>query len=699
MSSMNAVQMARRKFPRVEQEFIAFGGGLDLETPPLFMKPGSARAAQNYECDVLGGYKTIMGYERFDGRAAPSAANYATMNVTITGAFAANDTITGVTSGATAVVVSVVTSGDPDYLVITKIVGTFVSGETLNVGGSAQGTASSAATIDGASTALLHAQYKNLAADEYRDDIAVPTGSGSVLGVVRFGGVTYAFRNNAGGTAALIYKSSASGWVAVPTGSEISFTVGSGSVDEGDTLTQGGVTATIKRLVITSGTLAAGTAAGRLIIHTVAGGNFAAGAATTTGGGTLTLSAAQALIAISAGGSYEFIVENFGGSAGTRRVYGIDGANKGFEFDGTDYSYTPIATGMTTDIPTHLHAHKNHLFFSFPNGSVQHSGPGTPYVWSAVLGASEIGMGDTITGFMSQPGSETGGALSIFTRNRTSILYGNGVSTWVLVPYRAELGAYADTIQDIGFTVFLDDQGLTNFQTAQAFGNFSHATLSEKIKTWLNTQRTKVLSSCIVRNKSQYRLFFNDQYALYVTFRGNKIVGMMQEYLAHQAKVVWSSEESDGSETIYFGSTDGMVYQMEKGTSFDGAAIETYLHMAFDHLKSPRTLKHFMECMLEATGSGYTAFNFTFELGYASSDINQPGVTAKTVGFASGTWDASGAVWDVLFWDGRTLNKSVVDMGGTAENVSLMFSGSSDYDSPIRFSGALIHFKRLRNIR
>lgn len=692
---MMSRQLARMTFPKVDQHFIAFGGGLDLETPPLFVPPGFARESQNYECDINGGYASIMGYERFDGQAAPSAGNYAVMNVTITGAFAANDAITGVTSGATAVVVSNVTT----YLVITKIVGTFVSGETLNVGGVAQGTASSAATIDGASSALLHAQYKNLAADEYRDDIAAVPGSGNVLGVVRYSGVTYAWRNNAGATAAVCYKSSSTGWVLVPLGEEISFTLGSGDIDEGDTLTRGGVTSTIKRLVITSGTLAAGTAAGRLIIHTRAGGNYTAGAATTTGAGALTLSGVQTAITVSVTGRYRFIIENFGGAAGTRRVYGVDTVNRGFEFDGTDYSYTPLTTGMATDTPNHICAHKNQLFFGFPKGSVQHSGPGTPYIWSVILGATEIAMGDELTGFFSQPGSADVGALSIFTRNRTSILYGNGVSSWVLVPYRAELGAYADTIQDIGFTVFLDDQGITNFQTSQSFGNFAHATLSQRIKTWLNTARTKAISSCTVRDKSQYRLFFNDQYALYVTFDGRKILGMMQEYLAHQARCIWSGEESTGAETIYFGSTNGMVYQMEKGTSFDGATIEHYLNLAWDHLKSPRTLKHFKECMLEVKGTGYSSFNFSFELGYGSSDINQPGTEAETVAFSSGTWDASGAVWDVLFWDGRTLNKTVSDMGGTAENVSLKFNGNSDYDSPIRFSGAIIHFIPRRTMR
>lgn len=687
-----------RQLPQVGQRFIAFGGGVDLVTPPLFMPSGRCRAAQNYECDINGGYGRIDGYERHDGRPAPSDANYATISVAISGAFAAGNTITGVTSAATAIVLAVVTSVTPNYLVITRIVGTFVNGETLNVAAAPQGTAGSAATIDGASSPVLHAQYKNLAADNYRASITAIPGEGSVLGVWRFAGVTYGFRNAAGGATAALYKSSSGGWTAVPLGEEISFTAGSGDIDEGDTLTRGGVTSTIKRVVITSGTLAGGTAAGRLIIHGRLGGNYTAGAATTTGAGGLTLSGAQTAITLQPSGRYRFCNENFGGSVATKRIYGCDGVNRGFEFDGTDYGYVPISTGMTDDTPDHVIAHQKQLFFGF-GASVQHSGPGTPYIWSVVLGATEIGMGDNITGFAVQPGSESVGALAIFTRNRTSVLYGTGVANWKLVPYRDELGAYADTIQDVGYSVFLDDRGLTNFRTAQSFGNFAHATLSRLLKPWLNTQRTKAVASCIVRDKSQYRLFFSDQTALYVTVDGNRVVGMFQELLGHVVTCACSAEESSGSETIFIGSSTGYVYQMDVGTSFDGDAIEHYIHLAYDFLKSPRVLKTYQECVFEVTGGGYAAFEFSFELGYASTEIEQPGSQTRTIELSGQSWDGSGLVWDSLFWDGRSLAPAAMDMEGTAENVSLIVRGSSDFHMPLRFSGATIHYTTRRAMR
>ncbi len=688
---LNARHIARlERAARPRPAAIAFAGGLDQVTPPLQLASGFVRSTQNYECDVNGGYTRIAGYERFDGRTSPSSGTYSIIDITLTGTIAVGNTVTGATSAATGVVVA----SESTYIAVTKVSGTFVSGETLNVSGVGQATTTSAAVANGASSVLLHAQYKNLAADQYRADIAAPTGSGSSLGGVRLGGVTYTFRANAGGTAVNLWKSTTSGWSQITLFNEVSFTAGAVSEPaDGETLTQGAVTATVKRTVVTSGSFSGGDAAGKLIVGTPAGGNLAAGAATLSGSGTCTLAGAQAAISFATGGRFEFVVENFGGSTSTKRIYGCDGANRGFEFDGT--VLVPIDTGMAADTPDHVHVHAKHLFFSY-GASVQHSGPGEPFVWSAALGASEFGVGDDVSGFQSQAGSQAVGTLAIFTRNRTYVLYGTGVSDWQLVAYKEELGAYPYTIQNAGQTMFLDDRGVTNFRTAQAYGNFSHATLSARVRTWLNGERTKAVASCVVRDKDQYRLFFSDGYVLYVTLKGNGVAGMMPVLLPNAATWVYSSEESDGSETIYFGSTDGKVYQMEKGTSFDGAAITHYLYLAWDFLSSPRTIKRFYDCTLEVSGSGYASLNFSYELGYSSTDVVQQ--TAPTA-FAIGSWDSPSAVWDTGVWDGQTLMPSSFNMDGEAENLSLVVSGSSDYEESFKLSGAVIHYAPRREKR
>ena len=477
------------QLPKPQFDYLPFRLGLDLVTPVIQTVPGSCREAQNYEIDIVEGYKRFQGYERFDGQAKPSDAQYATLDVTISGSVSVGNTITGATSSATAVVIAVVTSGVQDYLAITKITGTFQDAEDLEVSSVVQANTDSTASIDGATTAQLHAQYRNLAADEYRADIAAVPGSGKVLGVWMLDDIKYAFRNNVGGTAADLHKSSASGWTAVPLGLELPFTSG-GTIEilEGQTII-GAVsraTAVLTRVMLESGSWAAGTAAGKFIFASKTG-NFQSETIDVGANTNLATIAGNATaITILPGGRYEFITRNFGGQTGADRIYGCDSVNRGFEFDGS--VFCPITTGMTVDTPTHVHAFKNHLFFSFA-GSAQHSGIGVPYSFTIITGAGELAVGDTITAFKEQPGSEGNASLAMFSRNRIHMLYGTSVADWNLVQYREEVGAYAYSVQEFGMTMMLDDRGVANLLTVQAFGNFQHNSLSRLIQPWVNERK------------------------------------------------------------------------------------------------------------------------------------------------------------------------------------------------------------------
>ena len=689
MSNMAVLQNTLAR-TRVLSDSIRLIGGLDEITPPYQRKPGTARLAQNFEADLHGGYRMNAAYERYDGQLKPSDAIYSIISLTITGSIAAADTITGGTSAATATVCAVVTTSSPAYLVVSKITGLFQSGESIKVAGTAQGTSSSLAISNGASTPLLHAQYNNLAADVYRALIGAIPGSGKVLGIVEYGDVLYGFRNAVGGATAAIYKSSGSGWTAVPLGRQVSFTSGGTyEVAEGNTITgaTSGATAVITRVVLTSGTWAAGTAAGKLIFASQTGTFQAENLNVGANLNVATIAGNSSAITLLPDGRYEFVLENFGGSANTKRIYGCDGVNKGFEFDGS--VYVPIDTGMTADTPSHVYGHKLQLFFSF-GASVQHSAPGEPYVWSAVVGASEIGMGDTVTGFIAQPGSPDGGALSIFTRNRTSTLYGSGVVDWQLVQYRRELGAYPYTIQDVGVTMFLDDRGITNLQTAQEYGNFAHSTVTDQIRDRMNEYRLLAVASCISRDRSQYRLFFSSGYAIYVTLVGGKVIGVMPMLFNDVVRCAWSGERASGSEAMYFGSDDGYVYQMDRGTSQDGDAINFYMNLAWNFQGSPRVDKKYRDLTVEVSGSGYSSFNLGHSLGYSDTGIPQPDDQTSTLSFSSSYWDAF--VWDAFYWDGISLSPNNVGLDGEAENISIGVIGSSDYYEPFTITSALIHY-------
>lgn len=681
-------------------DYLPFEGGLDLVTPSNQTRPGSLRDSKNVELDINNGYRWIDGYERFDGRPSPSEALFYRLNVTVTGEFTAGDVVTGATSGASGTVVVVAADDGQDYIILTKASGLpFTDTEDLEVSASKEGEASGTEVAGSAPTTELSAQYSNLAADVYRADIGAVPGSGSVLGVWLYDGTVYAFRNNAGATAAVMHESSSSGWTAVDLGLELAFTSGGTTeISDGDTITGKGslATATVGRVVLESGSWGAGTATGKLIFASQTGTFVAENISTGGGGGSddATIAGDSSAITLQPNGRFEFVNHNFGGESGAKKMYGVDGVNRGFEFDGTNF--VPITTGMTLDQPTHVAVFKSHLFYSFA-GSAQHSGTGFPYIWSPIFGASELAVGDDITAFKVQPGVQGGGTLAIISRNRVHMLYGTSTADWNLVEYREEVGGFAYSVQEFGPTMMMDDRGIISLETVQAHGNFKHGVVSRLVQPFVNTRKSRVKASCIAREKSQYRLFFNDQYALYVTMDNNKILGIMPQVFEHLVECISSQEASDGSESIYFGSDNGFVYQLDKGTSFDGEPIERSFTLHFHHAKSPRIEKSYQDASFEITGTGYAAFNFRYELGYNDSEIAQPPQRMVDASFSQALWD--NFIWDNFVWDGVVLKPSLADLDGDGENISLIFFASSDYYDPLTFSGALIRHVLRRQLR
>ena len=210
------------KMSPVQYDLVVLGGGLDQATPTLRLKPGVLRDAVNYECSVFGGYTRIQGYEPFDGRPSPANAVYSSVMATALGTIAVGDAINGQTSGATGTVIAVSAATLTVYY--TKATGAFTNGENLRKGATVQGVVTG--TGGQIADSETNATYLYLAAEAYRTDIQAVPGSGQPRGVIFYKNVLYAFRNNAGGTAVDIYKSSGAGWVNVPLGKELSFNTG-----------------------------------------------------------------------------------------------------------------------------------------------------------------------------------------------------------------------------------------------------------------------------------------------------------------------------------------------------------------------------------------------------------------------------------------------------------------------------------------
>ncbi|PPC86684.1 MAG: hypothetical protein CTY37_05360 [Methylotenera sp.] len=459
-------------------------------------------------------------------------------------------------------------------------------------------------------------------------------------------------------------------------------------------LSRGGVTALINRVVVESGSLASGINTGRLIIGAPSGGNFTAGAATTNTGGTLTLSGAQTAITLAPSGRYEIVNNNFGGSANTIRMYGASGTHRAFEFDGT--VFVPISTGMLVDTPKHIAVHVNHLFLSF-EGSSQYSAPGNPYSFTIITGAGEIAAGDTVTGYLSLVGSNLTSSLAIFTTNKSFILYGRSADDWNLVTFAYESGGFEYTMQNIGQGYVFDALGIKQIASTDAFGNFDNAQITKNIRPFINARITKSVGSCIARLSNQYRLFFNDRYALHITFDNEQIIGVMPVQYAHDLTCMSSFESNSGEEFILAGGTNGYVYRMERGTSFDGEEIVAYINLAFSFQRNPRLKKRYRKAVYEISGGNYAEVQAAYELSYGSSETEQGVTSTINTPFGSVFWDAF--TWDSFYWDGRTLLPAEQDLTGTAENISLIIRSNSDYFAPFTVNSAIIHYSTRRQLR
>jgi hypothetical protein len=677
------------KMPPVEYEVIALGGGLDQITPTLSLKPGVCRDAVNYECLEFGGYGRIGGYERYSGQPAPSAAVYALLYVAIfTNTPTVGQTITNAGATATGYVIAV----GSNYIVFTKATGSFATGDTLKVGATVIGT-----LIDpqGAVSSQLNAQYLNLAANVYRADIANPVGSGPIRGGFLYNDKNYCIRDNAGGTAADLWKESASGWVKITLFKEISFTSGGAVAPaDGETLTKGGVTATIKRAVKQTGAWTGSTAAGRFIITNVIGGTFSAGAATASGGATVTLSGAETSITLLPGGKGESVQANFSGQLSTTRIYYVDGVNKCFEFDGT--TVVPIVTGVTPDAPKHVAAFKKHLHLAIQSSSFN-SNIGDPYGYTAIGGAAEQACGDTITNYQLQPGTTNAGTLTIYCRNNTFMLYGTSAADWNLVIYSNGVGALDYTAQNLAQSFTMDDRGVFALAASLNFGNFESASLTNLIRPFIAEHRTKISCSSLDRAKSQYRLFFKDGYGLYITVVNGKNMGCMLVLFPIYPNVAWEGTLSNGELVKFIGGSDGHVHQMDMGSSFDGTTINAFITFNWAAAKGSRILKRYRKASFEVSGTGYASIDFGYLLGYGTADIQQPNTVSYATPFTPSYWDSF--TWDNFTWDGRTLFPTECQMSGTGENVQITLASNSTDFQPFAVNSAILHYSVRRGLR
>ena len=285
----------------------------------------------------------------------------------------------------------------------------------------------------------------------------------------------------------------------------------------------------------------------------------------------------------------QFVNYESEGTYGT--VYITDGANKIAEFQITVSGGSNIFHFETLERSTPVNPKRATIFSerlivagqSDSESTVAYSTRLKPYDFTGAS-AGTIDTGDVIVGIKVFRNS-----LVVFCKNSIFELT-NLDSTPILKSVTKNIGCVdGNTIQEIGGDlVFLAPDGLRTVAGTARIGDVELSSISRKILPVINNLLDNIasftISSMVIRERSQYRLFYfqsgqaaSSQKGIIGTFKfdANGVPAFeWSETLGMEIKRC-TSDLNNNNEEVQFGSNEtGYVYQLDTGNNFDGSNID-----------------------------------------------------------------------------------------------------------------------------
>ena len=207
--------------------------------------------------------------------------------------------------------------------------------------------------------------------------------------------------------------------------------------------------------------------------------------------------------------------------------------------------------------------------------------------------------------------------------------------TVAVVPVAENVGCLSGySIQEVGGDlIFLAPDGLRTVAGTARIGDVELGTVSKAIQPLLtelaNNINDYIISSVVIREKSQYRLFYTDTSVQDSQQRG--IIGTLRpngfewgETRGIEVTEIGSGFNENGIEKYYHGSTTGYVYNHNTGNDFDGTSIlARYATPNYDY-GDLGTLKTLHYIKVSASAEGVVEPNVQVRYDYGNTDTPQP---------------------------------------------------------------------------
>lgn len=319
-----------------------------------------------------------------------------------------------------------------------------------------------------------------------------------------------------------------------------------------------------------------------------------------------------------------------------------DGVNAAWKWNGT-VETTLNGAGAPTN-PKYSAFYRNRLVlsgYSANTSAITVSSPNDDTNYAAISGAVEINVGDVVTGIKTFRE-----VLYIFCTNSIKKLIGSSIADFEIQDVTKNIGCIGhDTIQEIGGDlIFLAQDGLRSMAATERIDDIELGLVSTNIQPIITPILGQAIddylfSSCAVRNKSQYRLFVNNP--SYDEANNLNYLGKFQDSpTIPQGNYEWatiigvkpycadSDYTNDQEYSIIGHPTNGYVYRMESGSTFDGTnivAIYRTPDITFTSDQADATIrKVFHKLAVYSQVEGDFALEVSLKLDKEDSNILQP---------------------------------------------------------------------------
>jgi hypothetical protein len=356
-------------------------------------------------------------------------------------------------------------------------------------------------------------------------------------------------------------------------------------------------------------------------------------------------------VTIGGSGKVRFLKYDFEGTPASpqEKLMLVDGTGKPFRFNGTTFEQLSSLPSDTSG-SSFIINFKNHIFLG--NGkTLAFSAPYADTDFTSASGGGIINVGDAITGLI-----VFRERLIVFSESSINVINGNSVADFQLQPVSRDLGCIAeDTIQEIGGDVmFLGPDGLRLFSATDKIGDFSLAAISKPVQDELLdlvTSSPNGFASTVIREKSQYRLFGYN-----TSFTNDSAKGLAATQLQDGISFnnlrginvfVVYSEYANRTELIYFGASDGYVYRMEDGNSFDGVKIQSTFATPYIPLGDPTIRKTIYKGITYLDVNGELDIRYSLKFDFDQQNVIQPdsllfsNLAASSISYGSGIYGTS----------------------------------------------------------